>query len=762
MRIKKHVALSCMVIIFTILAICMNYLMDDKTKRSQMRNSEEICINEVCSDYFPTSFSESQTASDWIELYNASNRSINLGEYYLSDNKENLFKCKLPQIELAPGCYYVIHSETEEMSAEKERLNFRISAQGETLYLSGLEGVIDIVSIPKMNTNTTWSRLTDAGKDWGNTELTYGFTNNQAEQILEKIQAPNFSVESGFYDDEFELELKVSSDSKIYYTLDGSEPSEDSILYDKPILVKDVTEEPNIYSAREDFNSLHEGRAVDLVEKITIIRAVAIDVDGKKSDIVTNSYLIGRGNNKAYSEMCTVSLVTDPDNLFDFNEGIYVLGKGYDGLTANYQVRGKKSERPASIEIFNENGELIFDREIGIRIHGHTTREAAQKSFSVYAREMYDGKDTIDGLFGENTDVHKFMIYSNRDGTKLRDVLISKMVMDRDMSAQMFKYCNVFLDGEYWGVYLLAEVYDEYYFKNHYGIRKDNIQICESASPPDVIEYLNTILDKSDVEVYEKLCQMIDVQSFIDYYATMLYLNNSDWLFYNAICYRSIKTGIEKNEDGKWRWGVWDSEATMREPSVDTFHAGNIFSWEDDLLAQTLMEHEEFRKQFVTTYMDLYNNLWQEDNILQVIDGMENSIACSYAMHSERFFMEGESDEYYYNLKNFFADRKKYALKHVKDEFELSSNPSWIVILSNKADAASFRVNTTVINMPETWWQGLYFPDYPIEIKIEEVNGNNAFLGWYTENGELLSTDKTITLNLKEGTNTICPKFAEN
>lgn len=368
----------------------------------------------------------------------------------------------------------------------------------------------------------------------------------------------------GFYADAFELELKASSESRIYYTIDGSEPDSDSILYEKPIQIRDVSNEPNVYSERNDFNADQNSLAENPVEKIMVVRAIAIDEDGKKSNIVTNSYIIGRENQQNYKEMYAVSLVTDPYNLFDYDEGIYVLGKRFDEYIdeggdledsiqagANYRIRGKKSERPASIEIFNENGECVLDKEVGIRIHGGTTRGCAQKSLSVFAREMYDGEDTIKGLFGENTEIHKFFLYTNRDGTKLKDTLISKLLAERDMGTQSFIYCNVFLDGEYWGIYLLAEAYDEYYFENNYGIGRDNIRIHGSATPPDVMEYLRSVSDKSEAAVYEKLCQMIDVQSFIEYYAAMLYINDSDWLGHNARCYRSIEPGQEKNEDGK-------------------------------------------------------------------------------------------------------------------------------------------------------------------------------------------------------------------
>ena len=775
MRSKKQIVLGGIVMAFFIITVCMNYFFEKKGEQRERDNFYGICINEVCCSYFPTSFSEVQPPSDWIELYNFSAKNINLGEYYLSDDKEDLYKCSLPSVELSPGSYYVIHSKCNEMTEEEAYLNFRISAQGETLYLSSQTGgAIDVVNVPKMDTNTTWSRLPDAGYEWCNTEQTYQASNNSTEQIQKKIEKPVFSEAGGFYADEFELELKASPESRIYYTVDGSEPDSDSILYEKPIQIRDVSDEPNVYSARNDFQPMQNSQVENPVEKIMVVRAIAIDEEGKKSDIVTNSYIVGKENQENYKEMYTVSLVTDPGNLFDYDEGIYVLGKRFDyymevdsnlddpmQAEANYRIRGKKSERPASIEIYDENGNLIVDREVGIRIHGSTTRGCIQKSFSVYAREMYDGEDIVDGLFGEGMAIHKFFIYTNREGTKLRDVLIATMLEDRDVATQSFIYCNVFLDGEYWGIYLLAEVYDEYYFKNHYGIEKDNIQIYDGANPPEILGYLDAVSDKSETAVYGELCQMMDIQSFIDYYAAMLYLNNSDWLGYNVRCYRSIEAGLGENEDGKWRWGVWDTETTMYNADIDTFHTGNISSWEDDQIARALMEHEEFRKQFVITYMDLYNNIWREDNILPVISEMEDDISKSYTLHMERYYADANANEYLDKLKTFFADRPEYAFKHVEEEFDLSADPVWLVILSNKDGAASFRVNTSIINMPEAWWQGLYFSDYPIEIEIEEVYGDDVFLGWYTEDGELLSTDNVLDLSLTEEINIVYPKFAE-
>ena len=125
----------------------------------------------------------------------------------------------------------------------------------------------------------------------------------------------------------------------------------------------------------------------------------------------------------------------------------------------------------------------------------------------------------------------------------------------------------------------------------------------------------------------------------------------------------------------------------------------------------------------------------------------------------ERYHEDVNINEYCDKLEIFLADRPEYAFEYMKEEFALTADPVWFVLLSDQAGAASFRVNTSVIDMPETWWQGIYFPDYPVEITVEEVYGDNAFLGWYTESGELLSADKVITVNLTEDTNIVNARF---
>ena len=46
---------------------------------------------------------------------------------------------------------------------------------------------------------------------------------------------PEFSIEEGTYDDEFQLEIFTDNNSVIYYTIDGSNPKDSGILFTEPI-----------------------------------------------------------------------------------------------------------------------------------------------------------------------------------------------------------------------------------------------------------------------------------------------------------------------------------------------------------------------------------------------------------------------------------------------------------------------------------------------------------------------------------------------
>ncbi len=135
-----------------------------------------------------------------------------------------------------------------------------------------------------------------------------------AERLAVTDDVPGlvFSRESGFYDEEFDLEIRSASGT-VYYTMDGTDPTTDSILYTGPIHIIDASVNENVYSLRTDIST---GFYLDLldefsfrapgytmpsypVDKCTIIRAVVYYGNGRYSQIKTASFLWDMPTKKA-------------------------------------------------------------------------------------------------------------------------------------------------------------------------------------------------------------------------------------------------------------------------------------------------------------------------------------------------------------------------------------------------------------------------------------------------------------------------------
>lgn len=84
----------------------------------------QLIINEVCS--FNTSISDSfGETPDWIEVKNDSENAINLSQYYLSDDVNEIYKWQLPLVILLPGENQLIFS--EENYSDDFHFNFGVS-----------------------------------------------------------------------------------------------------------------------------------------------------------------------------------------------------------------------------------------------------------------------------------------------------------------------------------------------------------------------------------------------------------------------------------------------------------------------------------------------------------------------------------------------------------------------------------------------------------------------------------------------------------
>ena len=300
-----------------------------------------------------------------------------------------------------------------------------------------------------------------------------------ASNVTKENILPFFSLKSGFYDgDSIELEISIENPKAvIYYTLDSSNPTINSKIYTKSIILKDKSLEENVYSKITGVTADRNYVPKEKIIKANTVRAMAKLSDGTFTPIISRTYFVGVNRKELYGDVPIISIVTDPENLFDYNKGIYVMGKIYDDWIeedpanakkqpfmkkGNYNIKGKEAERPASIDYFpvDENKEG-FSENVGIRIAGAVSRTFIQKSFRVFFRKEYGKKNLKYELIPGNKRsdgqgiVNKYKTFVIRNGgndyeyTKIRDKALQDLISNRNVETQQGEVIVLFLDGEY-------------------------------------------------------------------------------------------------------------------------------------------------------------------------------------------------------------------------------------------------------------------------------------------------------------------------
>lgn len=509
------------------------------------------------------------------------------------------------------------------------------------------------------------------------------------------------SHESGFYNDPFELELS-GSNGIIYYTTDGSDPDENAIRYDGPILIEDATSHENTNSMRKDMamdfieevsqneNFRSNGFKVPdfLIDKCTVIKAVAIDDQGNVSQTVTRTYFVDFQNRNKYHNTNTMSIVTDPSNLFDYDTGIYITGRifdefysamdkenmdwAYEWWSTNYRSKGREWERPARITIFDKKKTLLLDGNYGIRIQGGASRALVPKSLNIYARGVYGNKKIPGKIMDVGYDLDVLNLNSGAQTMpyNLPDYLVNTVASGLKIGTRKYIPYQMFLDGEYWGFYFLTERHDESYFHDNYKVDKENIvmiknQEVEIGEDEDLALYeeLVKFFEETDLSVeenYQKACELIDIDNALNYFATEVYIVNYDWSIKNNFAlWRARETGGHVGGDGKWRWVIFDVNLALKNSKVRT--KAEYFE-DEDIFFKALMQNEGFREAFAQKQLYLAEELFEPEKIGQMIDEYREDYRLAIENSANRFYGTDNQyvqnyDSYFDNMKYFFRDR---------------------------------------------------------------------------------------------------------
>lgn len=600
-----------------------------------------------------------------------------------------------------------------------------------------------------------------------------------------------FSRESGFYDEPFLLDLSAPMGTEIYYTLDGSDPVRNGIRYTEVLLIDDATPRENVHSMRTDVSIEFVSDSIETynyepeyvlpeypVDKCTVVRAAYRDADGNFSEVRTESYFVGYAGRKGYDGFHIISLVTEPGNLFDYDTGIYVLGRIFDEYegakyamghlwNTNYAQSGIEWERPAVVQIFDQDRQLVLNQNCGVRIQGGMNRLKIPKSLNLYSRSEYDGMGRFYAdLFGTDYMADTVTLFAGGDDslTKSQDTVASQLLSGRAFATMSYVPYVMFLDGEYWGVYWLTEKYDDVYLKEKYGVKKDDVVIIKHGAVAEGLEedralYMDMMdyMENTDLSLpdnYAYVCELIDMQSYIDYYAAEIYIGRySDWPVNNEALWRTRKVGDGEYEDGRWRWLLFDvdglalsGDVTDMDTMAETMDKSAMF--------RNLCRNEAFREQFTVTFMDLVNTSFEREHVDTVVSEYIDFMTEPMGTHLKRFFGVEEPSLFLdamADIQGFLDKRKPYIVEYLKKDFGLSDSLATVTVKINDPSAGRVMLNTIEPDFgQEDEWSGEYFTDYPVTLTAAAGEGYR-FAGWKCSSlSEGESVEETLKLPVEE------------
>lgn len=486
--------------------------------------ADGLCIYEAMT----ANRTESRTAHryyDWVEIKNCSSEQVCLAGYSLTDKLTEPERGTLPDVTLAPGSIMLFYcSGDASLSVNGTyHLGFRLNGGEESLFLvDALGRTADVMRLFDTPYDGSLGRMDGENGVYCFEKPTPGKDNANGTKRTVRTDMPVPDTVSG----QFDGPVTVSLEGKgtVYYTTDGSIPTQKSKKYEAPLTF----------------------------QKTTVLRAVALEEGKRVSQPMTVSLLI-----KEDQTLPVVSVALDPADY-----------KGDAGIFTNPLEEWEKLAHVT----FLIDGDTV-ERDCGIRISGQASRERLHKSFRLVFRGRYGGQLKYD-LFKDGVSVSTFTELLLRGGTDskygvIREPFMASVALNDKATTmiQSMRPAVMYVNGEYYGIQMIAEAYCDDFFGDYFGTDPDTVEMVKGTLKEKnggeelypLLQYMRKN-DLSKQEHYEYVASRLDIDSVIDWAIFEAYYGNDD-ISGNIRYVRYEGTG------GKWRFVLYDVEFGMKSPA---------------------------------------------------------------------------------------------------------------------------------------------------------------------------------------------------
>jgi hypothetical protein len=585
---------------------------------------------------------------------------------------------------------------------------FKISKTGETIYLTNPAlTVIDQVALPSLEMDHSYGRNTDGENIWKYFETTTpGTTNNASSGRTGYATIPLFSLQGGFYTGTQTLALSTSfAGGVIRYTTNGNMPTIASTQYSSPLIISSTT----------------------------TVRARVFSANGMPGSVVTNTYFINMS-----CRMPVYSLALDSADLWDYNNGIFVLGPNASTVPPYYGANYWQDwEKQMSLEFFDKQKNRAFRFNAGLSITGGWSRRAAQKSLEVSLGDKYGLGKIQYNMVPDKSWIDKwdgFLLHTSgndRGYAHMRDPVMERLMKGTYSDYTAYEPCLLYINGVSWGVYYTKENDDAGFVKLNYGYDKDEIDFLKERSeefPDIIVRQGDDIAFKSmhayamnssplSSGFYAAMDSMIDIRNQVDYFAAETYYPNDDWM---GASNNNLKIWRPREPGGRFRYILYDLDfgfgmygtvendmlAVAMNPSPHNFNS-DIF--------QRLLQNPQYKNYFINRYADLINTNWLPSNVNAIVNSFKDSMRYDMNFQFSRWG-NGDTNTWKANITNvlnFSAARPAYVRNQIQANLGMTGQVT-LTIQASPPEAGRIQISTvTPATLP---WSGVYFNGNPVTV----------------------------------------------
>jgi hypothetical protein len=599
-----------------------------------------VVINEIMAANTRTKADPQGQYDDWIELYNTTNSPIDVGGMFLTDDLSNPALWQIPEgnsLTKIPGHGFLLIWADGDVEAGGLHAGFSLSAGGEELGLIAADGtVVDSVTFGEQVADLSYGRSPDGKESWQYMATPTPEAANKAgySGLVADVEV---RPHRGFYSTPVDVILATSTPgAEIWYTLDAESPRPQSVGW----------------AALRYTTSVR-------ISHTTCIRAVAVKSGWKDSSVTSHTLIFlddvirqpaaptgfpSTWGTRTADYAMDQRVVNDPayggeieSDLLSIPSVCIVIPKedffGSQGIYSNPSKTGVQSERAASMEWIDPCSHSQFGVNAGLRIQGGVGRaNNVKKPLRFYFKAIY-GPSTLDfplfkdaGACTFNTVVlRSIWNYSwTGDSTAcgglgsshadyLRDCFGRDTIRDMEGLVPRGRPVNVYINGLYWGLYIMAESPDDAFVADVLGGEREDYDVLKAPDGGTTMKVLtgdkkttppewNTLFALADAglasaEAYQAIQQYVDVPALIDYMLMVYYTGSRDAPTY--LCHdgsplpRNFYAIRRKNPPGPWIFIAWDVEWALENPSENRVPVVGV--WNPHTLMSRLAANSEFR-----------------------------------------------------------------------------------------------------------------------------------------------------------------------